>query len=175
MVSERDDFENHVLQENYVLPFLQQGTVPQLQQGPPPVLYGPGKQPPGNQAYTQNINGHENPDYQMSVVIRNPQMVPDYNIEESRNKEYLDQGSTVSIPMEQPMEVRRDPNPEQMAQQASEHAWRQQFRQGPEPDKPLAAPAPSVNVTVSLGDSPSAPVVKISNQQAPSYAQEQTA
>ena len=110
----------------------------------------------------------------MSVVIRNPQLIPDYNIEESRNKEYLDQGSTVSLPMESPMEVRRDPNAEQMSQQASEQAWRQQFRQGPELEKVVAA-APTVNVTVSLSDPQSAPVVKISSAQAPAYGQEQPA
>lgn len=77
-----------------VVPQVRAAEVPQ----PPPVLY-PGK--PSNQIYNAHINGHENPEYQMSVVIRNPQLVPDYSAGASDlvpSKEQMDQGSTASPP-----------------------------------------------------------------------------
>ncbi|OQV21177.1 hypothetical protein BV898_04937 [Hypsibius exemplaris] len=200
-------------QSNYVLPFLAAPQVvpahppPQQQHyheerlqrpQPPPVLY-PGKQPIANQAYgSGNINGHENPEYQMSVVIRNPQMIPDYNAGESSlvNKElHLDQGATVTPapPSTFPLETRGDLGMGQQQMEQAQQAWRQQFRHDEEaaPPAPLSsssstqqnpnrptAKAPtnqSINVTVSLSDPQTAAAPHGKFTQAASTVQEQTA
>ena len=157
---------------------------PPRDQQPPAILY-PGKPTPANQLYgSANINGHENPEYQMSVVIRNPQMIPDYSAGESSlvNKELqLDQGAPLSSspptplisgsPSETfPLETRVDLGGEAAVEQQKgplsmrEHAWRQQFRHEEEAApsgsrNPVKAPA-NVNVTLSVaGDSGAAPTV----------------
>ncbi|XP_055354619.1 uncharacterized protein LOC129600177 [Paramacrobiotus metropolitanus] len=86
----------------HVQPYSPPAAAPQ----PPPVLY-PGVKSAQQPLYSSNINGHENPEYQMSVVIRNPQLIPDYSLGAESNlmpsKEQLDQPSVMlSTPVPPP-------------------------------------------------------------------------